>query len=72
MRITVSAKTKSKKEYVKQVDEKHFIVSVKEPPVDDKANEAIIKALAGYFKITAYQIRIVSGHTAKKKMIELG
>ncbi|HVA96648.1 MAG TPA: DUF167 domain-containing protein [Candidatus Acidoferrales bacterium] len=71
MKIFVTAKPKSKKEYVKKIDDENFIVSVKEPPVDDKANIAVIKALAEYFKIPSYQIQIVAGHTGKKKVIEI-
>lgn len=71
MRIFVTAKPKSKKAYIKKVDNENYIVSVKEPPSEDKANGAIIKALADYFKIPVYQIRIVSGFTGKKKVIEM-
>lgn len=71
MKIIVTVKPRSKKAYVRKIDETNFIVSVKEPPVDDKANEAVVKALAEYFRIPVYQIMIVSGQTGKKKVIEL-
>lgn len=72
MKITVTAKPKSKKEYVKKIDETNFIVAVNAPPVDDKANQAIIESLAAYFQLPKSRLRIVSGHTAKKKIIAVG
>lgn len=71
MKLIVTAKPKSKKAYIKKVDEENYIVSVTEPPVDDKANMAIIKALADYFKIPPYQVQIISGHTGKQKIVEI-
>ena len=71
MKIVVTAKPKSKKAYVKKIDDENYIVSVNEPPIEDKANLAIIKALAEYFKIPTYHIHIVSGHTGKIKVVEV-
>ena len=71
VKIFVTAKPKAKQPYVRQIDKDHFIVVVKEPPVDDKANRAVIQALAHHFKIEAYQIRLVSGQTGRKKILEL-
>lgn len=48
-----------------------YRVSVKEAAVDGRANEAIIKALANYFDTAPSLIRLVSGHTAKRKVFEL-
>ena len=45
MILYVKAKPKSKKEFIKQIDETHFVVAVHEPPEDGKANEAIRKSL---------------------------
>ena len=48
MKIFVKAKLNAKEERVERIDENNFIVAVKEPPVDGKANQAILKALAEY------------------------
>ncbi|MBI2642555.1 MAG: DUF167 domain-containing protein [Candidatus Wildermuthbacteria bacterium] len=45
MKIFVKAKPSSREEYVEKVDDTHFLVSVKEPPVQGRANKAIIKVL---------------------------
>ena len=49
-----------------------FIVSVKEPPVHGLANKAIIRALANHFNVAQSRIRIVSGHTSRQKVVEVG
>lgn len=71
MRIFIKAKPGSKKEKIEKVDENHFIVAVKEPPVDGKANEAIVRVLSEYFKIPKSQVRIISGQKSRQKIIEI-
>lgn len=87
MRIFVRAKTLAKENKVEKIsgdlnlfnsnsenDESRlsFVVSVKESPTQGKANEAIIKALADYFKVSKFDVKIISGRTSKKKIIEIG
>ncbi len=71
MKIFVKAKPRVKEEKIQKIDESHYLVSVKEPPVKGEANRAIIKALAEYFKISPSRVNIVSGHTSKNKIIEI-
>jgi uncharacterized protein (TIGR00251 family) len=40
-------------------------------PVDNKANEALIKMLAEHFKVGKTKIKIVRGRTSKNKVIEI-
>ncbi len=49
-----------------------YKVSIKEPPVDGKANEAIVRVLAEYFKVSKSSVRLVSGSTSKQKVFEIG
>lgn len=71
MKIFVKAKPKAKIEKVEKIDNENFVVFVKEPPVKGRANQAIIKALAEYFKVPSANVKIVSGHTSKQKVIEI-
>ena len=71
IKINVKAKPGSKHEFVEKIDEVNFVVSVKEPPVDGKANLAIRNALAMYFKTGTSCIKIISGHTSRNKVIEI-
>lgn len=71
MRIAVQAKPSSREERVEKVDETHYVVAVKEPPVEGRANAAIVRALAAHFSVSVSRVRIVAGHTARKKIVEM-
>jgi len=71
MKITVKAKPKAKEEKVEKIDDTNFVVSVKEPPIDGKANFAISQALAKYFGIKNYQVKLISGASSKHKIFEI-
>ena len=47
-------------------------VKVTAPPVEGKANEALIKFLAKEFKISASSIEILKGHNSREKIIRIG
>jgi len=71
MHLTIVAKAKKKQEKVVQINSHTYAVSVKEPPSEGRANGAIINSLAKYFSVSPSQITIVSGHTAKIKVVEV-
>ncbi|MBU1146554.1 DUF167 domain-containing protein [Patescibacteria group bacterium] len=71
MKIFVSAKPRAREEKVERVDENNFIVSVTAPPVKGLANQAIIKVVAGYFKVAPSRVKIVSGFTSRQKVLEI-
>ncbi|MBI4215648.1 MAG: DUF167 domain-containing protein [Parcubacteria group bacterium] len=71
MKIFVSAKPNAREESVEKISETTFIVRVKEPPVEGKANAAILSALAVYFNVPISSVRILSGHASKQKIIEV-
>ncbi|MDO8565436.1 MAG: DUF167 domain-containing protein [bacterium] len=77
-RIFVKAKTGQKENKVTPPPlrllaeaEEWYTVSVKEKPVEGRANGAITKLLAEYFKIPRSQIRLVTGATSKRKVFEI-
>ncbi|OHA00415.1 MAG: hypothetical protein A3C07_01005 [Candidatus Sungbacteria bacterium RIFCSPHIGHO2_02_FULL_47_11] len=72
MRIFIKARPNSKKDMVKKIGESNFIVSVTEPPIDGRANEAIAKALARHFGIISSRVSLVSGFSSKQKVFEIG
>ena len=70
MRITVKVKPNSRiNEVTKDNDE--FVVKVKDPPKEGKANKSMIRLLAGYFKVPMDSVRIVSGSASRNKIIEI-
>jgi uncharacterized protein YggU (UPF0235/DUF167 family) len=84
MKIFVKAKAGAKEEKVeapavklwqeeggKSEEKEWFKVSVKERAVQGRANIAIAKALAEYFKVSNSQVRLISGHTSKQKTFEI-
>lgn len=71
MKIFVKAKPGARISEIQKVDENHYVVSVKEPPIQGKANVAIIEALAEYFQKRLSQVRIVSGFTSRQKIVEI-
>ncbi len=71
MKISIKAKPGAKREEIVKIDETHYAVSVKERPMEDKANRAIIKALAKYFKVGVSRVKILSGKTSKQKIADI-
>lgn len=71
MKITVQTKPRAKNEEVIQIDQTHFKVSVKEPPIEGRANEGVCRLIAEYFDIAPSNVTVVSGHTSKKKILEI-
>ena len=70
MKISVRVVPNSKiKEVVKEGD--RFVVRVKEPAKEGKANGAVIKSLATYFKVPQRQVIISSGFGSRNKVIEV-
>ena len=46
-------------------------VRLKAPPVDGKANEALVKFLAETLGVTRSQIEIVAGHASRHKVVRI-
>ena len=44
---------------------------VNAPPVDGKANAAVIATLAEQFKVSKSKVRVVSGHGGRSKLVEV-
>jgi uncharacterized protein len=82
MKIVVKAKPRSRESKVELVTQPSlalglekapdiYKVSVKEPPENGKANDAIIVALAEYFDIPRSSVQLVLGQSSRKKIFEI-
>ena len=71
MKKTVKVKTKAKEEKVVEVGERSFEVWVKALPEKGKANTAVVKLLAKYFKMSQNNIKIIVGKTNSRKIAEI-
>ena len=48
-----------------------LVVAVSAPPVDGRANEAVTAAVADALALRPRQVRLVSGHTARTKVLDI-
>jgi len=70
LKIKVKVKPNSKTEEINQEGD-NFVVKVKEPPKEGKANQAVIKLLANHFGVPQGQVRILSGLRSRNKIVEV-
>jgi len=47
-------------------------VYVREPPLEGKANEAVVEALAKHFKTQKNRVILIRGNKSKSKTFEIG
>lgn len=71
MKISVKVKPNSKIRKIEKLDEKNFVVFVNCPPVENKANKAMLEMLSEYFQLPRSELKIVSGHKSKNKVVEI-
>jgi len=70
MKISVRVRPNSSREEVTPEGDL-FIVRVKEPPQEGRANRAVIKLLAEHLGVPASRVSIVSGLRGKNKVVEI-
>lgn len=71
MKIKVKVKPNSKQQKIEETAAGEFLINLKSPPVDGKANKELISLLADKFKVTKSQVFIKSGLSSKNKVIEI-
>ena len=71
MRISIKTKPSAFENKVEKIDEKNFIVWVKEPAQNGLANKGVVRNLAEYFKVSQSRVVIKKGFTGKNKIIEI-
>jgi hypothetical protein len=64
-------KLRAREERVEKIGEGEYQVSIRARPVEGKANEAVIRAIAAHFGVAPSLVEIVSGHAARRKIIEI-
>ena len=68
MMIKIKVHANSSKEEIKKINDKEYEIWLKQKPIDNQANNALIKLLKKYFK---KNIKIKSGLKSKNKIIEI-
>jgi len=71
MKITVAVKQNAKEERIVPQDDGSLVVSVKAPSREGKANARLPKVLAAHFGVAPSCVRIVSGASSRRKIIEI-
>lgn len=71
MKIVIDVKTNAKENAIQAISASHYTVRLKASPVQGKANRALINLLAEYFDVARNRITIVSGHSSRKKFVEI-
>ncbi len=71
MKIFVKAKPNAKIEKIEKISETEFKIYICEPPEKGKANEAIIRVLAKYFKVAKTRVKIKAGQGSRNKIVEI-
>jgi len=71
MRIYVKVSPRSSRNEVQKISEGEYKVKLTAPPVDNQANEMLIRLLAEYFKVPKRSLSIIGGKSARTKIIEI-
>ncbi len=69
-KIQVKVITNAKKNEVIEQEEK-FKIYLTTAPVAGKANKALIRLLAEYFKVKKSYVQIIKGEKSKEKIVEI-
>lgn len=68
MKISVVTHPNSKKTRIEKDLLGALHVYVSEPPLEGKANKAVVEILADHFKVKKGQVVLLSGHKSKNKI----
>jgi uncharacterized protein (TIGR00251 family) len=71
MKISVRVKPRSSKIAVVVQEDGTYLVSLKAPPVEGKANDQLLEVLAEYFDRPRRDITILKGTNGRFKIVEI-
>lgn len=71
MKLQIITKTKARQERVVKITDSVYEVSVTTMPVEGKANQSVIIALANHFHLHKNQVEIISGFTSINKVVKI-
>lgn len=69
--LRLKVKPGSREESLTEQDDGTWLARVKAPPVDGKANAAVIALVAAHFGLRKAQVTIRSGASARLKLVQL-
>ena len=71
MKINIKVKPNSSREKIERLAQGQFILWVKAPAKEGKANEAALKLLSAYFDIPKSRFMIIRGNAARDKLVAI-
>jgi hypothetical protein len=71
MRVSVVTHPNSKKPRIEKDLLENIHIYVSEPPLEGKANKAVVEAIAQYFKVKKKNVVLFAGHKSKHKLFEI-
>lgn len=71
MKIELKVIARAKREGVEKLSENSYRVKVSTPPEKGKANKRVIELLSKELGIRKQDIRIISGETSNRKILEI-
>lgn len=71
MKVSAQVKTNSKVESVEVLGNGEFLIRVRTPPIDGRANEQVRELLAKHLNVPKSTVTLVRGHKSKKKVFEI-
>lgn len=71
MYIRVTVTPGARKETIEETGDASFAITVREPAAQNLANTRVRELLARHFSVPANQVRILTGHRSRSKMVSI-
>ena len=71
MKVVCFVKPRAKQTKIEKTGENQFSIWVNEPPIDNKANKAVIEILSEYFNVSKSDILLLRGERSKIKVFNI-
>jgi hypothetical protein len=71
VKLSVIVVPRARRNLVERVDSTTLRVAVTAPPRDGQANDAVRNAVAEYLRVPRARVRIVRGHSGRRKILEI-
>jgi len=69
--IEIKVKPGSRESTLTEQSDGSFVARLKSPPVDGKANEELIRLIAGHFGVARADVNIKTGLSARLKRVQI-
>jgi hypothetical protein len=71
MRISARVKPGASAERIEKLSDGEYLIRVRAPAKENKANKAAIAALSRFFGVSKTKVKLVSGSTSRNKIFDI-